>query len=89
MERSAMFMKRALSVRPRLVNPSAMLPGIETAARTVTPIARLPWGAPILESPDDRRDEFVEPYFRHARPLYLAVTAALDNLVEAVGLKAA
>jgi len=27
----------------------------------------LAWDAPILEAPDDRRDEFVEPYFRHAR----------------------
>lgn len=26
------------------------------------------WGAPILEAPEGRRDDFVEPYFRHARP---------------------
>lgn len=29
--------------------------------------ARL-WRAPILEAPEGRRDEFVEPYFRRARP---------------------
>jgi hypothetical protein len=26
------------------------------------------WGAPILEAPKGRRDEFVEPYFRRAQP---------------------
>ncbi|HEX8711460.1 MAG TPA: hypothetical protein VF730_06270 [Terracidiphilus sp.] len=26
------------------------------------------WKAPILEGPPGRRDEFVEPYFRHAQP---------------------
>jgi hypothetical protein len=26
------------------------------------------WDAPILEAPEGRRDEFVEPYFRHAQP---------------------
>jgi hypothetical protein len=26
------------------------------------------WGAPILEAPTGRRDEFVEPYFRGAKP---------------------
>jgi hypothetical protein len=26
------------------------------------------WGAPILEAPKGRRDEFVEPYFRKAQP---------------------
>src|SRR5246127_4163574 len=26
------------------------------------------WGAPILEAPQGRRDEFVEPYFRKAKP---------------------
>src|SRR5215469_11417002 len=26
------------------------------------------WGAPIVEAPKGRRDEFVEPYFRKARP---------------------
>lgn len=26
------------------------------------------WGAPILEAPKGRRDEFVEPYFRQAQP---------------------
>jgi hypothetical protein len=26
------------------------------------------WGAPILEAPKGRRDEFVEPYFRKAKP---------------------
>jgi hypothetical protein len=31
------------------------------------------WGAPVLEAPKGRRDEFVEPYFRHARPDQLVV----------------
>ena len=26
------------------------------------------WGAPILDAPEGRRDEFVEPYFRRAKP---------------------
>jgi hypothetical protein len=26
------------------------------------------WNVPILEAPEGRRDEFVEPYFRHAPP---------------------
>ena len=26
------------------------------------------WGAPILDAPKGRRDEFVEPYFRKAKP---------------------
>ena len=26
------------------------------------------WAAPILEAPEGRRDEFVEPYFRKAKP---------------------
>jgi hypothetical protein len=26
------------------------------------------WAAPILEAPEGRRDDFVEPYFRHAKP---------------------
>jgi hypothetical protein len=26
------------------------------------------WGTPILEAPEGRRDEFVEPYFRKAKP---------------------
>jgi hypothetical protein len=26
------------------------------------------WGAPILDAPEGRRDEFVEPYFRKAKP---------------------
>jgi hypothetical protein len=26
------------------------------------------WNAPILEAPSDRRDEFTEPYFKHAQP---------------------
>jgi hypothetical protein len=25
------------------------------------------WGAPILEAPEGRRDEFVDPYFKHAK----------------------
>jgi len=25
-------------------------------------------GCPILDAPEGRRDEFVEPYFRHAKP---------------------
>jgi hypothetical protein len=28
----------------------------------------LKWQAPILEAPDGRRDEFVDPYFRRAKP---------------------
>ena len=26
------------------------------------------WGAPILEEPEDRRDKFLDPYFRKAKP---------------------
>lgn len=26
------------------------------------------WGAPVPDSPKDRRDEFMDPYFKHARP---------------------
>src|SRR6202161_1520277 len=26
------------------------------------------WDAPILETPEDRRDKFLDPYFRHAKP---------------------
>jgi len=26
------------------------------------------WGAPILEAPEDRRDKFLDPYFRNAKP---------------------
>jgi hypothetical protein len=26
------------------------------------------WGAPIVEAPNGRRDEFVEPYFKSAKP---------------------
>ena len=26
------------------------------------------WGAPILDAPEGRRDEFIEPYFRRAKP---------------------
>jgi hypothetical protein len=26
------------------------------------------WGAPILEAPEDRRDKFLDPYFRRAKP---------------------
>jgi DNA-binding transcriptional ArsR family regulator len=26
------------------------------------------WGAPILETPEDRRDKFLDPYFRKAKP---------------------
>src|SRR5580693_2137973 len=26
------------------------------------------WGAPILEAPEDRRDKFLDPYFRKAKP---------------------
>jgi hypothetical protein len=25
------------------------------------------WGAPILEAPQGRRDDFVDPYFKHAK----------------------
>jgi hypothetical protein len=25
------------------------------------------WGAPILDAPEGRRDDFVDPYFRHAK----------------------
>jgi hypothetical protein len=31
------------------------------------------WGAPVLDAPEGRRDEFVEPYFRHAKPDQLVV----------------
>jgi hypothetical protein len=31
------------------------------------------WGAPIVEAPRGRRDEFVTPYFRHAQPDQVAV----------------
>jgi hypothetical protein len=31
------------------------------------------WGAPILDAPEGRRDEFVEPYFRQAKPDQLVV----------------
>jgi hypothetical protein len=31
------------------------------------------WDAPILEAPEGRRDEFVEPYFRRAQPDQLVV----------------
>jgi hypothetical protein len=26
------------------------------------------WGAPILDTPEDRRDKFLDPYFRNAKP---------------------
>jgi hypothetical protein len=26
------------------------------------------WGVPILEAPDGRRDDFVDPYFKRAQP---------------------
>jgi hypothetical protein len=25
------------------------------------------WGVPILDAPDGRRDDFVDPYFKHAK----------------------
>lgn len=28
----------------------------------------LAWAAPVLDDPKDRRDEFMEPYFKHAQP---------------------
>lgn len=28
----------------------------------------LKWGVPIVEAPRGRRDEFVDPYFRRAKP---------------------
>jgi hypothetical protein len=31
------------------------------------------WDAPILEAPEGRRDDFVEPYFRHAQPDHVVV----------------
>jgi hypothetical protein len=31
------------------------------------------WNAPIVEAPKDRRDEFVEPYFRGAQPDQIVV----------------
>jgi len=31
------------------------------------------WGVPLLDAPQGRRDEFVEPYFRHAQPDQLVV----------------
>src|SRR5215469_3042204 len=33
----------------------------------------LKWGAPIVEAPRGRRDEFVTPYFRHTKPDQVAV----------------
>ena len=27
------------------------------------------WGAPILDPPEGRRDDFVDPYFKHARKI--------------------
>lgn len=31
------------------------------------------WGAPVLAAPQGRRDDFVEPYFRHAQPNQVVV----------------
>jgi hypothetical protein len=31
------------------------------------------WGVPILDAPDGRRDDFVEPYFRRAKPDHVVV----------------
>ena len=31
------------------------------------------WGSPVFDAPEGRRDEFVEPYFRHAKPDQLVV----------------
>ena len=31
------------------------------------------WGTPIVEAPADRRDRFVEPYFRRAKPDQIVV----------------
>jgi hypothetical protein len=33
----------------------------------------LKWGVPILDAPEGRRDDFVAPYFRHAKIFGLSV----------------
>lgn len=48
------------------------------------------WGAPILEAPKGRRDEFVEPYFRKARPdQVVAILKAREpaRILTAIGKK--
>jgi hypothetical protein len=50
-----------------------VLRGIATDyQRWVEQRARI-WGAPILPAPEGRRDEFVEPYFRRAKPDQIVV----------------
>ena len=70
-----MSMKRALSVFPRRVNPSAILAGTETTADVLDPVSG---DANLMGDRISNLDK-----------LYLAVSTALDNLVEAVGLEAA
>src|SRR5690242_9634793 len=36
------------------------------------------WGAPILEEPKDRRDKFLDPYFRKAKPNQIVAINALN-----------
>ncbi len=48
------------------------------------------WNAPILEAPEGRRDDFVEPSFRHARPDQLVVilkARAPARILTAIGNK--
>ena len=37
------------------------------------------WGAPILEAPQGRREDFVEPYFRKAKPDQVVVILKARN----------
>jgi hypothetical protein len=41
------------------------------------------WNAPTREAPQGRRDEFVEPYFRHAKPDQLVVI--LNHVRKSIG----
>jgi DNA-binding transcriptional ArsR family regulator len=48
------------------------------------------WGAPILEAPEDRRDKFLDPYFRNAKPnQVVAIVKAREpaRIMTAVGNK--
>ena len=40
------------------------------------------WNAPILETPEDRRDKFLDPYFRNAKPNQVV---AMRLLIRKVG----
>ncbi|PYV96746.1 MAG: hypothetical protein DMG89_16530 [Acidobacteria bacterium] len=37
------------------------------------------WAAPVLEAPEGRRDDFVEPYFRHAKQDQVVSCAAKES----------